>query len=891
MSNRLLLAVWAFLWASAMVSGQTAKNGIRIELDQDGLYEIAWSDISSLLKTSSIDAERMRLMRGNIEIPMSFRSLNGGRFDRSSALVFYGEANRKHHSKLGVYRLEFKSGKKRIRLYRPQPTEETLEECMLSQKFEEDLVYNGMRTARTELLDLPRHDRVHWLWAQIPPATNTPGTPSQNFHSFLLRPSPRPRPVDNIPARLTIAMRAPLADGIEQEMVCELGGQVVGRHAWTSTNKVEVTFNVPTKLIKAATVLTIRNVSSTLAWDEPDNEISRERSNDIMVDSITLQHQSLLTGATTKQPQIIYDLDIPPSSGTLSLRFVNTSGSRSRFYDVKRRSWLEGTIVDCQPNQKRRIIAVNTEGYLKPRKLTRWSNRNLRLEQKGADWVCIALERFAAYMVPLQKLRQSQGLSTMIVTDREIYDSYNHGVFSPLAIKDFLSTANVVWKTKPKFVLLVGDADRDVNWISQRNVLPTLQTTTYYNGSTASDSAYLPPDAKGISIGRFPARREDEVHKMVRRTVDYETKSPAGPWTKRFNFIASEGRFGPMVDAMIESYAKRVLTDEIPASYDVTMTYANRTSSYLYPPAEFNDKVIDRLNEGALVYSYMGHGYAKGFDQLRIGNERFPILDIEDASQIDTGESPPLMTIIACSTAHFDNPNADCIGEELMRRSMGPLALIGSTRISHPYPNSLLSKELIKRLFDKRDLPIGQILNEAQQAIMANWAKDPITKLAKGLVGKLDIARLMQDHRDMYVLFGDPATKLRRPQQDLVLDCQDEAALGSVVSVSGSVANVGDQIITVTIEAKRDRIVFPITKFESKEQATPESIKKNYQAANHKVVAHGTAGLINGSFTVNIQLPMDVPAGAYVIKAFVTNDKAAHAGSRPLLLKGLPAKK
>ena len=40
---------------------------------------------------------------------------------------------------------------------------------------------------------------------------------------------------------------------------------------------------------------------------------------------------------------------------------------------------------------------------------------------------------------------------------------------------------------------------------------------------------------------------------------------------------------------------RKMLTEIIPASYDVTMTYASQQSSYLYPPEEFNDKVIDRF--------------------------------------------------------------------------------------------------------------------------------------------------------------------------------------------------------------------------------------------------------------------------------------------------------
>ena len=32
------------------------------------------------------------------------------------------------------------------------------------------------------------------------------------------------------------------------------------------------------------------------------------------------------------------------------------------------------------------------------------------------------------------------------------------------------------------------------------------------------------------------------------------------------------------------------------------------------------------MNEGALFYTYVGHGWEKGFDHMHVGDERYPIL-------------------------------------------------------------------------------------------------------------------------------------------------------------------------------------------------------------------------------------------------------------------------
>ncbi len=888
--TRLILKLACFLFLGMTIHAQSTSPGVRIEVNRDGLYEVTWNDIAHLVNGRPLNSERMRLMKGRLETPMTFRSLNGGRFDRSSSFIFYGEASASPYSKNGVYHLEFKPRTNRIRVYRPRPTAETLKECFLEQEFEKDLIYDPMKTVRADLLDLKREDRTHWFWARIPPAVNKPGSPTKNFASFLLHTSPRPRPVDKVQAKLVVRLRGPASQSAKQEMVCELAGKFVGRKTWVGGNQIEVSFDVPTELVKSATVLTIRNVSRQVTWKDKGNQVNPIRRNDLLVDSVSLTYKTLLTGPTTKQPQILYQLHVPQASSSVGLHFVGVGTRRNRFYDVNRRAWLEGSTVDCSPQKIKKIIAVSFDGYFKPAKLSAWTKRDLRGETAGADWVCITLERHKPYLSALVDLRHSQGLKTMVVTDREIYDSFNNGVFSPLAIRDFLTAASATWKTRPRYILLVGDADRDVDWHSEKPVLPTMETMTYYNGETSSDAAFLPKDSQSMSIGRFPARREDEVLKMVKRTVDYETKPITGPWNKRLNFIASEGRFGPVVDALLENYARKILTHVIPASYDVTMTYANRNSKYLYPPAEFNKKVIERLNEGSLVYTYMGHGYPRGFDRLRIGKKRFPILDIRDVPQVDAGFASPLMTIVACSTAHFDNPDRDSIGEELMRRTHGPLALIGSTRISHPFANSLLSKSLLAGLFKEDGRTIGEVLRSAQQFIVSDWRKDPMSQIAGSLTKGLDIDRLMKDHQHMYVLFGDPATRLRKPIPSITLNAQETANPGDTIIIQGATEMKADEDVWVTIEAKRDRIIFPLAQVKPGQEGQDELIKKNYQAANHKVVAHGKTIVKDGKFSINLVLPSSLSPGDYFIKAFIAGQEKTQSGSKSLTVPQLNGK-
>jgi hypothetical protein len=110
-------------------------------------------------------------------------------------------------------------------------------------------------------------------------------------------------------------------------------------------------------------------------------------------------------------------------------------------------------------------------------------------EKKGADLVILANGLFLESLEPLKVLRESQGYSVALVDVEDIYDEFNGGVKSPLAIREFLLRARVEWKSPPRFVLLVGDASfdpRNYLGLGDFDFVPTkLIDTTYLE--TASD--------------------------------------------------------------------------------------------------------------------------------------------------------------------------------------------------------------------------------------------------------------------------------------------------------------------------------------------------------------------------------------------------------------------
>ena len=200
----------------------------------------------------------------------------------------------------------------------------------------------------------------------------------------------------------------------------------------------------------------------------------------------------------------------------------------------------------------------------------------------------------------------------------------------------------------------------------------------------------------------------------VDRLIAYETSPPADPSRRLMRFVTNEARFGVLVDRLIETMFRSVLTSNIPAGYDIEVTFASPESPYLWPPPEFDDKVIEGFNDGCLFYTYVGHGFAQGFDSLRVGGRRFPVLHVDGADRVRCRQTPPAVFVVACTTATFDDPRSLGIGETLLANPAGPIAYWGATRICHPAANALLGRAIARHMSrEEGRWRLGDILQHA----------------------------------------------------------------------------------------------------------------------------------------------------------------------------------
>lgn len=427
-----------------------------------------------------------------------------------------------------------------------------------------------------------------------------------------------------------------------------------------------------------------------------------------------------------------------------------------------------------------------------------------------------------------------------------------------------------------RHVLLVGDVDRVP--CAQRPVAATAKwEDAPYIATDAPFADVDGDDVPDLSIGRVPARSAEEARALLARSAAYEGERDVSEWRRRVNVVAGTGGFGPLQDAALEQMTKGFLTRHVPPEIVVSGTYGNALSAWCPPPAEFAATALERLDEGSLVFAYIGHGSPTELDRVRFGKEKHPIFGAAQAARVDVRRGAPLAVFIACSTGRYDGAE-DSLAETLLRRPRGPVGVIASSRVSTPYSNGILAKELLDALWKSAEPTAGEVLLAMKRALVSD-TPDEARKQIEGLAATFydaDPARRAADRREhlyLYNLLGDPLVRIGRPGP-LPIDAPATARPGDDVTVRGTSPHAGRAIVEI---ARRRDAAVPLGP-----RKTPEDWRATYERANRQQVARVAVEVPEGAFRVNLALPADAAPGPYCVRVFIEGKEACAAGGRPL---------
>lgn len=437
----------------------------------------------------------------------------------------------------------------------------------------------------------------------------------------------------------------------------------------------------------------------------------------------------------------------------------------------------------------------------------------------------------------------------------------------------------------PKFVLLLGDVKRVPCTFAPAKAILVWENEK----EIATDNHVADLDGDGlpdVAVGRLPADSREEAEAMLGKVVAYETDRDFGTWRRRVNVIAGIAGFGETYDKLIENASTMLLSQEIPAGYDLHVTWANPGSPFCPPPSAVADTVVERFNEGALFVTYMGHGSPRSLDRVRWADRAYPIFDEDHVERVRARRGAPIAYLCCCSTGHFDG-EPDCLAEFMLKEPGGPVAVIASSRVSMPYANGVLSKEMLGALFREGAGTVGEMLQLAKRRLMEPKPDDDLRNTIEMMAWVYkqraeDRAEERREHLWLYNLLGDPSMRLPRAA-DLSLACAESVAQGARLAVEGTCGVAGEALVELVRERTPD--------VPKRGGDTDADFAKCYAGANAWVKAEAKARCEGGAFKAELLVPADLAPGRYFVRAYVTGQDGAALGAREVtVIKAKPGR-
>ena len=513
-------------------------------------------------------------------------------------------------------------------------------------------------------------------------------------------------------ATLEVALQG--VTGFSHRVQVQFNGNDLGEISFAAIQRGVGKFAVPHSLIKEGQ----NNVTLTSQAGESDVSL---------VSSIRLTYRHAYTAdddalrfTASKKQQVTID-----GFANNSIRVVDVTNPDAPL-EVQGRVEGRGNgfavTISGQKGNAHTLMAFSERQVKRPFAIVADQPSNLKDKSQGADYIIITRRDFFSGIEPLKAHRQSQGLGVSVVDVEDIYDEFNFGEKSVQAVKDFLSFAKANWSKAPRFVLIVGDATfdpKDYFGSGDNDAVPTKLIDTFLM-EAASDEWMADFDGDGlaeIQTGRLPARNSDEVSLMASKIIAYD-----GAPTGNGVLLVSDSDDGGINFENGSAQLRRIIPDGV----NVDEIVRGRLDD-----AATKSAILDRVNSGQRIVNYYGHG--------SVGLWRGDLLTSTDTKDMTGGDAHTLFFSITCLNGYFQDPVLESLAESLVKAEHGGAAAVwASSGMCEADSQLSMNLELFRLMFSGGNpLSLGEAISRAKSVI-----NDP-------------------DVRRTYILFGDPAMRLR----------------------------------------------------------------------------------------------------------------------------------
>jgi hypothetical protein len=243
---------------------------------------------------------------------------------------------------------------------------------------------------------------------------------------------------------------------------------------------------------------------------------------------------------------------------------------------------------------------------------------------------------------------------------------------------------------------------------------------------TASDdwfSDFSQTNMPTVATGRLPVSTPADAEMVVSKIVSYSGTTTNGAWTGHALFVSDRDDTESFSQDSLNVQAKLpstiVPTDVFAGSMDVNTA---------------RQQIVSGINSGKVLVNYLGHG-----SEDRWSGE--DLLDSQVAMSLTNGNSLPVFLIMDCLNGFFQDVTSQPLGVALMLApNGGAVAVMASSGLNQPLPQFRLDRLAVQNLFQHSPATLGEAVLNAKAQI-----GDPVV-------------------RKTYILFGDPAMRLKIPQ-------------------------------------------------------------------------------------------------------------------------------
>lgn len=507
---------------------------------------------------------------------------------------------------------------------------------------------------------------------------------------------------------------------------------------------------------------------------------------------------------------------------------------------------------------------ISTTSYLIPKGSSKVFNQNIH-GVRDVDYIIVTHPDFKSAAERLAQFhRDNTSLNVQVVTTREVYNEFSHGIQDVTAIRDFMK---MLWDEastpakRPKYLLLFGDASYDFLDITENNTnrVPTFESVDSHNPgvSFCSDDYFaLMDDSEGnmdgisnigmldLAVGRLVVNSISEADAVVNKLVNYNNKTSFGNWRTSFTFLAddmdSDWEKGFVLDN--ERYTE-VVEEKFPFGlfnkiYLDAYPQKSMGGGERYPDAV--ESINNNIEKGTLLWSYNGHGGTFG-----LASER--VLVIPQINAWRNINKLPLFVTATCEFSRYDDPAMVSGGENtLLNPYGGAIGLLTTTRLVLVSTNIAIQNYLYDNSF---------------------YAVDDQGFTPMGFIYKATKNRPSPGSGDRFFTFlGDPALRLAIPRYRIMLDSLNGVSLtnGNVDTLKAlSKITLKGRVINDDSTTKTDfnGIVYPTVLDKpatAQTRANDANAKQlDYQIQNN-IIYRGRVQATNGEFTFSFIVPKDI---------------------------------